>query len=61
VHGLEVEAVERFEERLDFASWFERTGCEGETADRVRALLADRSDAIGWTYPYVVLKGRKRR
>jgi len=60
-HGLEVEAVERFEERLDFASWFARTGCEGETASRVRALLADRSDAIAWTYPYVVLKGRKRR
>jgi ubiquinone/menaquinone biosynthesis C-methylase UbiE len=60
-HGLEVEAVERFEERLDFASWFERTGCTGETAERVRALLADRSDVAGWTYPYVVLKGRRRR
>lgn len=60
-HGLDVEAVERFDEHLDFASWFARTGCEGETADRVRALLADRSDATGWTYPYVVLKGRKRR
>jgi hypothetical protein len=59
--GLEVEAVERFEERLDFDSWLARTGCEGETALRVRALLAGRGDGLGWSYPYIVVKARKRR
>jgi SAM-dependent methyltransferase len=57
--GLELEAVEHFEEHLDFDSWFARTGCEGETALRVRELLADRSDTVGWTYPYAVFKARK--
>jgi SAM-dependent methyltransferase len=60
--GLEIEAAESFHERLDFASWLARTGCEGKTADRVRALLAGQTDpdGEGWTYPYIVLKGRKR-
>jgi SAM-dependent methyltransferase len=57
--GLNVEAAEGFAEYLDFASWFARTGCQGETADRVRELLADRSDDHGWTYPYVVFRARK--
>jgi hypothetical protein len=61
LHGLEIEACERLEERLDFDSWLARTGCEGETAARVRALLADRTDGDGWIYPYIVLKARKRR
>jgi hypothetical protein len=60
-HGLEIEACERFEERLDIDSWLARTGCEGETAARVRALLADRTDGEEWVYPYVVFKARKRR
>lgn len=59
-HRLVLEAVVRLEERLDFDSWLARTGCEGETALRVRALLADRSDARGWVYPYAVFKARKR-
>ena len=57
---LAVEAAERFDERLDFASWFARTGCEGETAELVRELLADRSDDEAWTYPYVVFRTSKR-
>lgn len=58
--GLGVEATESFEERLDFDSWLARTGCEGETAVRVRELLADRTDGDAWIYPYVVFKTRKR-
>jgi SAM-dependent methyltransferase len=58
-HGLELEAVEHFDEWLDFDSWLARTGCEGERAARVRSLLADRGDARGWTYPYAVFKARK--
>ena len=38
--GLDVERAEHFVEQLDFASWLARTGCEGETAERVRELLA---------------------
>jgi SAM-dependent methyltransferase len=58
--GLEVDAAERFEERLEFASWFARTGCEGETADRVRSLLAKHTDGDAWIYPYMAFKTRKR-
>jgi SAM-dependent methyltransferase len=61
LHRLELAAVARFEERLDFDSWFARTGCAGETTARVRELLADRADELGWTYPYVVFKLRKVR
>jgi hypothetical protein len=60
-HGLGLEEVERFEEYLDFESWFARTGCTGETAARVRELLGPRSDPLGWTYPYLVFKARKGR
>ena len=38
--GLDVEQAEHFVEHLDFDSWLARTGCEGETAERVRELLA---------------------
>jgi SAM-dependent methyltransferase len=59
-HDLELERVERLEERLDFDSWLARTGCEGETAARVRELLADRTDGPSWIYPYAVFKARTR-
>jgi SAM-dependent methyltransferase len=55
-HGLQVDEVDYCDEHLDFDSWFARTGCEGETAERVRALLSERSDGDGWTYPYAVFK-----
>jgi SAM-dependent methyltransferase len=40
--GLEVDEVKVYDHPIDFAAWLERTGCEGETAERVRGLLADR-------------------
>jgi SAM-dependent methyltransferase len=58
--ALELEAVERLEEWLDFDSWLARTGCSGDTAHEVRTLLADRGDGVGWTYPHAVFKARKR-
>ncbi len=58
-HELELERVERREERLDFDSWLARTGCEGEDAVRVRGLLADRTEGDAWAYPYAVFKARK--
>ena len=40
--GLEVEAFEREEKRIEVGPWLERAGCVGEEAGRVKELLADR-------------------
>jgi SAM-dependent methyltransferase len=40
--GLEVEAFEREEKRIELEPWLERAGCVGEEAERVKELLADR-------------------
>jgi len=58
--GLEVEAAESFVEYLDFDSWLARTGCDGETAQEVRDLLAEETVGDGWNYPHIVFKARKR-
>jgi len=42
--GLEVEAFEREEKRIDLEPWLARAGCVGEEAERVKQLLADRID-----------------
>jgi SAM-dependent methyltransferase len=42
--GLEVEAFEREEKRIELEPWLERAGCTGAEAERVRELLADRID-----------------
>ena len=38
--GLAIEAVERLEKRRSLEAWLARTGCAGDEAERVRALLA---------------------
>jgi SAM-dependent methyltransferase len=58
--GLRVEDVRVGERRIAFEPWLERTGCEGEDADRVRELLADRIDNGKLRIDRVALKGRKR-
>ena len=58
--GLEVEAVTVVEKRHDTEEWLARTGCGGDDAERVRALLADRTDGKEWLDTNVVLKARKR-
>ncbi|HSK16553.1 MAG TPA: class I SAM-dependent methyltransferase [Gaiellaceae bacterium] len=40
--GLRVEEARTLVHSIDIAEWLHRTGCEGEDATRVRALLADR-------------------
>lgn len=40
--GLRVEQLEALEHTIDFPAWLERTGCTGDTATRVEALLAGR-------------------
>jgi SAM-dependent methyltransferase len=55
--GLEVAAERLLERPLEVEPWLARTGCSGDDAARVRALLGDRiSD--GWMpLPTLVLKG----
>jgi hypothetical protein len=59
--GLEVEQVETFEKEHPLEDWLARTGCEGEEADRVRELLADRltRDGSAWTDTKIVIRARK--
>jgi SAM-dependent methyltransferase len=57
--GLRVEAVERFEKPIELGPWLERAGCEGEEADRVRELLADRIADGEVKLDRIALKGRK--
>jgi SAM-dependent methyltransferase len=59
--GLEVEEV-AFEDKLHpFESWLARTGCEGEEAERVRELLAGRTEGDAWRDTKILLRARKRR
>jgi len=57
--GLDVEDVQRFDKPIEFHPWLDRVGCEGEDAERVRELLADRIED-GWVQlDRIALKGRK--
>src|SRR5204862_1845313 len=49
--GLEVEQRQLFEKVHPLEDWLVRTGCEGEEAERVKELLADRmtDDGVAWT------------
>ena len=57
--GVEVEEVRRFDKPIEFQPWLDRVGCEGEDAERVRELLADRIED-GWVQlDRIALRGRK--
>ena len=57
--GVRVEDVQRFDKPIEFQPWLDRVGCEGEVAERVRELLADRIEG-GWVQlDRIALKGRK--
>jgi SAM-dependent methyltransferase len=59
--GLEVEEV-AFEDKLHpFESWLARTVCEGDEAERVRELLASRTEGDSWRDTKILLRARKRR
>ncbi len=45
--GLGVDDVRFFEKPIELDPWLARAGCEGEEAERVRELAADRI-ADGW-------------
>jgi SAM-dependent methyltransferase len=57
--GLELEAFEREEKRIELEPWLARAGCEGEEAARVRELLADRIADGHLTADRGIFKGRK--
>jgi SAM-dependent methyltransferase len=57
--GVEIEAVEIEDKRIELEPWLERAGCKDEEAARVKELLADRIED-GWVHlDRIVLKGRK--
>jgi ubiquinone/menaquinone biosynthesis C-methylase UbiE len=60
--GLEVEDVKLVEKRHDLKEWLARTGCEGEEAERVKELLADRmtDDCTAWLDTKILIKAAKR-
>jgi SAM-dependent methyltransferase len=58
--GLRVDEVRHFDKPIEFQPWLDRVGCEGEDADRVRELLADRIED-GWVrLERIALKGATR-
>jgi SAM-dependent methyltransferase len=59
--GLEVERVEYFEKTHEMDEWLARTDCTGETAERVRELLAPMSSDDGktWRDTKLIVKARK--
>jgi SAM-dependent methyltransferase len=59
--GLVLEEVRHVEKTHPFDAWLARTGCEGEEAERVRALLSERTtpDGSAWTDVKVLLRARK--
>jgi SAM-dependent methyltransferase len=56
--GLAVERVELFPKRHPLGPWLERTGCTGDTAHRVRQLLAGRlgDDGSVWLDTKILLR-----
>jgi SAM-dependent methyltransferase len=58
--GLDVEAFEREDKRIDVEAWLERTGTPAQDAARVRELLADRVEDGKLRLDRGIFKGRKR-
>jgi SAM-dependent methyltransferase len=58
--GLEVEAFEREDKRIEVEPWLARAGCEGAEAERVRELLAERIEHGTLKLDRGVFKARKK-
>ena len=58
--GLDVEATQLVDTDIDLEPWLARAGCEGNEAERVKALLADRVHDGRLAMTRIALKGRKR-
>jgi SAM-dependent methyltransferase len=57
--GVPVDDVRVFDKRIELEGWLARAGCEGERADRVRELLADRIEDGRVILSRAVFRGRK--
>jgi SAM-dependent methyltransferase len=57
--GLGIDDVRFSEHEMDFAAWLERTGCEGEEAERVTTLLGARVQDGRLTLAKIAIKARK--
>jgi SAM-dependent methyltransferase len=58
--GLELEAYELEDKRIDFEAWLDRSGTPDEDRDRIRELLADRVEGGKLRLERAIFKGRKR-
>lgn len=58
--GLDVEAFEREDKRIDFQGWLDRAETPPEDADRARELLGDRIEGGKLRLDRGIFKGRKR-
>lgn len=58
--GLDVEAFEREDKRIELEPWLERVGCTGDDAIRVRGLLAERIEGGRLRVDRGIFKGRRR-
>jgi SAM-dependent methyltransferase len=58
--GLDIEATQLVDTDIDLEEWLARAGCEGDEAERVKALLADRVHDGRLAMTRIALKGRKR-
>jgi len=58
--GLEVEAFEREDKRIDFQGWLDRAGTPEEERPRIEELLADRIDDGKLRLDRGIFKARKR-
>jgi SAM-dependent methyltransferase len=58
--GLDVEAFEREDKRIDFQAWLDRSGTPEQDRGRIRELLADRIENGKLRLDRGLFKGRKR-
>jgi SAM-dependent methyltransferase len=58
--GLDVEAVQLLDTDIDLDAWLARAGCEGDEAERVKALLDGRVQDGRLAMTRIALRGRKR-
>ena len=56
---LGIDEVRFSEHEMDFAAWLARTGCEGEEAERVTALLGDRVADGRLTLDKIAIQARR--
>jgi SAM-dependent methyltransferase len=59
--GLDVREIQVLEHTIDFPAWLRRTGCTGDTAERVRELWGERVADGRLTLDKIVIRSEVRR